>query len=57
MLSPISGGLNLDRATGVLDAGADVVSLVTDITFNPNPESPVERWVTLTAPYRNAENS
>ncbi len=46
------GGLNLERAPKVLDAGADVVSLVTDITLNADPESQVKRWITLTAPYR-----
>lgn len=42
------GGLNLDRAQGVLDAGADIVSVVTDITLNPDPEFRVRRWLELT---------
>ncbi len=46
------GGLSLDRASGVLDAGADIVSVVTDITLNDNPESQVKQWITTTAPYR-----
>ncbi len=46
------GGLNLDRARDVLDAGADVVSLVTDITLNKDPEAQVARWIELTSVYR-----
>jgi len=46
------GGLSLARAPGVLDAGADIVSVVTDITLNENPESQVKQWITATAPYR-----
>lgn len=45
------GGLNLERAPGVFDAGADVVSLVTDITLNADPEVQVKRWLEITAPY------
>ncbi len=48
------GGLNLERATAVLNAGADVAALVTDITLNANPEAQVKRWLALTAPYRYA---
>jgi len=48
------GGLNLDRAQGVLDAGADAVSLVTDITLNPEPETQVKKWLVLTQAYRDA---
>ncbi|MEM7209990.1 MAG: thiamine phosphate synthase [Pseudomonadota bacterium] len=48
------GGLNLDRARGVLDAGADVVSLVTDITLNSDPETQVAKWLDVTRPYRGA---
>lgn len=46
------GGINLDRACAVLDSGADVVSVVTDITLNTNPELQVSRWLDLTAKYR-----
>jgi len=46
------GGLSLQRAKGVLDAGADVVALVTDITLNTNPEQQVREWIKLTQPYR-----
>ncbi len=46
------GGINLDRAEAVLDAGADVVSVVTDITLNADPEAQVRRWLKLTEKYR-----
>lgn len=46
------GGINPERAHGVLNAGADVISLVTDITLNPEPEARVRHWVELTAAYR-----
>ncbi len=39
------GGLTLERAQGVIDAGADVVSLVTDITLNSDPEQRTREWV------------
>jgi len=39
------GGLTLERAQGVIDAGADVVSLVTDITLNSDPEERTREWV------------
>lgn len=46
------GGINLERADGVFEAGADVVSVVTDISLNPNPEARTRRWIELTAKYR-----
>ena len=46
------GGINLERADGVLQAGADVVSVVTDITLNADPAAQVKRWIDLTAAYR-----
>ncbi|MBX2880722.1 MAG: thiamine phosphate synthase [Granulosicoccus sp.] len=46
------GGLSLERAPGVFDAGADVVSVVTDITLHEDPESQVTRWIDATACYR-----
>ena len=46
------GGINLHRATGVLGAGADVVSVVTDITLNTDPENQVRQWIKLTENYR-----
>lgn len=46
------GGINLERADGVLQAGADIVSVVTDITLNADPAAQVKRWIDLTLVYR-----
>lgn len=43
------GGLNIDRAPAAFAAGADVVSVVTDITLNPDPEGRVRDWLRVTA--------
>ncbi len=42
------GGMRVDRAAGAFAAGADVVSAVTDITLNENPEARVREWITET---------
>ncbi|MGR3572985.1 thiamine phosphate synthase [Brevirhabdus sp.] len=42
------GGMNVARAGGAFAAGADVVSAVTDITLNPDPEARVAEWLTAT---------
>lgn len=42
------GGLTVERAPGVLEAGADHVSVVTDVSLNPNPEARVKQWLALT---------
>ncbi len=42
------GGLNIERARACLAAGADVVSVVTDITLNPDPEARTREWVEAT---------
>ena len=42
------GGISLERAPGVLDAGADVVAVVTDITLDPDPEARTRGWVAAT---------
>lgn len=42
------GGMSVDRAPGVLAAGADIVSVVTDITLNPRPEARVAEWIEAT---------
>ncbi|MBK0400325.1 thiamine phosphate synthase [Limibaculum sp. M0105] len=44
------GGLTVARAPGVLAAGADVVSVVTDILLNPDPEARTREWVAATRP-------
>jgi len=43
------GGLSVERAPGVFAAGADVVSVVTDITLNPDPEARVGQWLEVAA--------
>ncbi|MEM8776279.1 MAG: thiamine phosphate synthase [Pseudomonadota bacterium] len=42
------GGMSVERAPGVFEAGADVVSVVTDITLNPDPEARVRAWLEVT---------
>ena len=42
------GGMSVERAPGAFDAGADVVSAVTDITLNPDPEARVRQWIEAT---------
>ncbi len=42
------GGMSVERAHGVLEAGADIVSVVTDITLNADPEARVRQWVEAT---------
>ena len=44
------GGLNLERAKLCLTAGADVVSVVTDITLNADPEARAREWIVATRP-------
>jgi thiamine-phosphate pyrophosphorylase len=42
------GGLSVERAPGVIAAGADILSVVTDITLNPEPEARTRAWVAAT---------
>jgi thiamine-phosphate pyrophosphorylase len=42
------GGLNIERGVACLAAGADVVSVVTDITLNADPEGRARAWVEAT---------
>lgn len=42
------GGMSVERAQGAFDAGADIVSAVTDITLNPAPEDRVRAWIEAT---------
>ena len=42
------GGMSVERAPGVLDAGADIVSAVTDITLNADPEARIRQWIEAT---------
>ncbi|WP_170459512.1 thiamine phosphate synthase [Ruegeria arenilitoris] len=42
------GGMSVERAPGVFQAGADIVSVVTDITLNADPEGRVRQWLEVT---------
>ena len=42
------GGMTIERAAGAYAAGADVVSAVTDITLNADPEAQVKAWLNAT---------
>ena len=46
------GGINPERAQAVLQAGADIVSVVTDITLNADPNTRVKRWIAITSAHR-----
>ena len=43
------GGLTPERGRAALEAGADVVAAVTDITLNPDPEARMRAWLRMTA--------
>jgi thiamine-phosphate pyrophosphorylase len=43
------GGMTVDRAPGAFRAGADVVSAVTDITLDPDPDARIAAWLEVTA--------
>ncbi len=42
------GGFTVERAAGAFAAGADVVSVVTDITRNADPEGRTQAWIAAT---------
>ena len=42
------GGMNIERAPGAFEAGANVVSAVTDITLNASPEARIKEWIAAT---------
>ena len=44
------GGLTPERGRACLRAGADIVSVVTDITLSPDPEARCREWVAETRP-------
>ena len=44
------GGLNVERARLCLASGADIVSVVTDITLNTDPEARAREWIAATRP-------
>jgi thiamine-phosphate pyrophosphorylase len=43
------GGMNVERAPGAFAAGADIISAVTDITLNADPENRIKQWLAVTA--------
>lgn len=43
------GGMSVARAPGAFDAGADVVSAVTDITLHADPEGRMRDWLKVCA--------
>ncbi len=42
------GGMTVERAAGAFEAGADIVSAVTDITWHDDPEHRVRQWLKAT---------
>jgi thiamine-phosphate pyrophosphorylase len=42
------GGMTIERTQGAFDAGADVVSAMTDITLNESPEDRIRAWLKAT---------
>ena len=42
------GGMSVERAPGVFAAGANIVSVVTDITLNASPEARLREWIEVT---------
>lgn len=46
------GGITLDRADGVMDAGADSVAVITDFITHPDPEHRVGQWLLWAAAWR-----
>jgi len=42
------GGMTVERAPGALAAGADIVSVVTDIPLNQDPEGRARAWIAAT---------
>lgn len=43
------GGMSVERASGAFAAGADLVSAVTDITLNSDPEARMRDWLRVCA--------
>ena len=41
------GGMSVERAPGAFAAGADIVSVVTDITLKDDPEARVREWLAV----------
>lgn len=43
------GGLTVERAAGVIDAGADSLAVVTDVVLAADPAARVAQWLAITA--------
>lgn len=43
------GGMSVERARGAFDAGADIVSAVTDITLDSDPDARLRDWLRVCA--------
>ena len=43
------GGMSVERAPGAFEAGADIVSAVTDITLHADPEARLRDWLRVCA--------
>jgi thiamine-phosphate pyrophosphorylase len=50
------GGITLERAAGVLEAGADSAAVVTDVTRNADPEQRARDWVNTTRKFVHTTN-
>ncbi|MFD0986397.1 thiamine phosphate synthase [Methyloligella solikamskensis] len=46
------GGITVERAAGVLEAGADSASVITDIVTDQNPEARTRQWIAATERWR-----
>ncbi len=45
------GGLTVERVAGARAAGADILSVVTDITLSADPEARTRAWIAATRPH------
>lgn len=45
------GGITPERATGVLEAGADSLAVITDFMSHPDPEARIVEWLRLADKY------
>lgn len=45
------GGITLERATSVMDAGAQSIAVIGDVVFAENPKKRVEEWLTFFESY------
>ncbi|MFD2207128.1 thiamine phosphate synthase [Kiloniella antarctica] len=41
------GGLSVERASEIYDAGADTICVVTDVLYNESPEERLQEWLEL----------